>query len=41
MGRYNRVADARVVAMLDLAEALLTDNAEHVAACCHIERREP
>lgn len=37
---YNRVADARVLAMLDLAEALLTDNAEHVAACCHIEERE-
>jgi DNA-binding transcriptional ArsR family regulator len=34
---YNRVADSRVVAMLDLAEALLADNAEHVAACCRIE----
>jgi ArsR family transcriptional regulator, cadmium/lead-responsive transcriptional repressor len=34
---YNRMADPRVVAMLDLAEALLRDNAEHVAACCHIE----
>ncbi len=34
---YNRIADPRVVAMLDLAESLLADNAEHVAACCRIE----
>ena len=34
---YNRIADPRVVAMLDLAESLLSDNAEHVAACCRIE----
>ena len=34
---YNRIADERVAAMLDLAEALLADNAEHVAACCRIE----
>jgi DNA-binding transcriptional ArsR family regulator len=33
---YNRIADPRVVAMLDLAHALLEDNAEHVAACCRI-----
>jgi DNA-binding transcriptional ArsR family regulator len=33
----NRIADARVEEMLDLAEALLADNAEHVAACCRIE----
>ena len=38
------VADAselilRVVRMLDLAQALLADNAEHVAACCRIEER--
>lgn len=33
---YNRIADQRVVAMLDLAHALLEDNAEHVAACCRI-----
>jgi ArsR family transcriptional regulator, cadmium/lead-responsive transcriptional repressor len=33
---YNRAADARVAAMIDLAEALLADNAEHVAACCRI-----
>jgi DNA-binding transcriptional ArsR family regulator len=34
---YNRIADARVAKMLDLAESLLADNAEHVAACCRIE----
>ena len=34
---YNRIADSRVTAMLDLAESLLADNAEHVAACCRIE----
>ena len=34
---YNRIADERVEAMLDLAESLLADNAEHVAACCRIE----
>ena len=33
----NRIADARVVAMLDLAGSLLGDNAEHVAACCRID----
>lgn len=34
---YSRIADGRVVEMLDLARALLEDNAEHVAACCRIE----
>jgi DNA-binding transcriptional ArsR family regulator len=34
---YNRIADSRVVTMLDLAQALLNDNAEHVAACCRID----
>lgn len=34
---YNRISDPRVEAMLDLAQALLADNAEHVAACCRIE----
>ena len=34
---YNRIADKRVEAMLELAESLLGDNAEHVAACCRIE----
>ena len=33
----NRIADERVAAMLGLANALLDDNAEHVAACCHID----
>ncbi len=36
---YNRIADKRVLKMLDLAHALLADNAEHVAACCRIEER--
>ena len=34
---YNRIADERVIEMLDLGHALLEDNAEHVAACCRIE----
>jgi DNA-binding transcriptional ArsR family regulator len=34
---YNRLADQRVAEMLDLAESMLADNAEHVAACCRIE----
>jgi ArsR family transcriptional regulator, cadmium/lead-responsive transcriptional repressor len=34
---HNRIADSRVAEMLDLAESLLADNAEHVAACCAIE----
>ncbi len=34
---FNRIADARVGAMLKLAQSLLADNAEHVAACCRIE----
>ncbi len=33
---YNRIADERVTTMLGLAEALLADNADHVAACCQI-----
>ena len=36
---YYRIADKRVVNMLDLAHALLEDNEEHVAACCRIEER--
>jgi DNA-binding transcriptional ArsR family regulator len=36
---FNRIADQRVEAMLDLAQALLDDNAEHVAACCRIDER--
>jgi len=34
---FNRITDARVEAMLELAQSLLADNAEHVAACCRIE----
>jgi DNA-binding transcriptional ArsR family regulator len=34
-----RIADARVRALIDLAQALLADNAEHVAACTTIDRR--
>lgn len=36
---YNRIADERVVAILELAKALLEDNEEHVAACCRIEEK--
>lgn len=36
---YNRIADKRVVKMLDLAHALLEDNEEHVAACCRIKEQ--
>jgi ArsR family transcriptional regulator, cadmium/lead-responsive transcriptional repressor len=36
---YNRIADKRVLRMLELAQALLDDNAEHVAACCRIDAR--
>lgn len=34
---FNRIADDRVETMLELAQSLLADNAEHVAACCRIE----
>jgi ArsR family transcriptional regulator, cadmium/lead-responsive transcriptional repressor len=34
----NRIADPRVSEMLDLADALLADNADHVAACCRIDQ---
>jgi DNA-binding transcriptional ArsR family regulator len=34
---YYRLADERVAAMLDLARAMLDDNAEHVAACRTID----
>jgi DNA-binding transcriptional ArsR family regulator len=30
---YYRLTDARVEAILDLAQSMLADNAEHVAAC--------
>ena len=38
---YNRIADPRVPAMLELAESLLADNAAHVAACCRIPAVSP
>jgi DNA-binding transcriptional ArsR family regulator len=34
---FNRIADQRVEAMLELAQSLLADNADHIAACCRIE----
>jgi ArsR family transcriptional regulator, cadmium/lead-responsive transcriptional repressor len=34
---FYRVADPRVRGMLELARSLLTDNAEHVAACQRID----
>src|SRR3954449_7438381 len=34
---FNKISDKRVIRMLDLAQSLLADNAEHVAACCRIE----
>jgi ArsR family transcriptional regulator, cadmium/lead-responsive transcriptional repressor len=34
---YYRVADQRVLRMLDLAHSLLEDNAEHVGACRRID----
>jgi predicted DNA-binding transcriptional regulator YafY len=36
---YSRIADERVGAMLDLAQSLLADNAEHVASCCRLDDR--
>jgi DNA-binding transcriptional ArsR family regulator len=33
----NRVADGRVVQLVELGHALLADNAEHVASCCEID----
>ena len=37
---FNRIADTRVLEMLELAHALLEDNEEHVAACCRIEENQ-
>jgi len=34
---YYRLADARVEQILALAQSLLDDNADHVAACCVID----
>jgi ArsR family transcriptional regulator, cadmium/lead-responsive transcriptional repressor len=36
---YNRIADPRVPALLELAQSLLADNAEHVAACCRVQEQ--
>ncbi len=33
------IADQRVGGLIELGQALLADNAEHVAACCQIEER--
>ena len=33
---YYQLADPRVTAILDLAQGLLDDHADHVAACCRI-----
>lgn len=38
---FNGIADQRVEAMLELAQSLLADNADHVAACCQIEEAKP
>jgi DNA-binding transcriptional ArsR family regulator len=38
---FNRISDQRVEAMLELAQSVLADNAEHVAACCQIEEAKP
>lgn len=34
---YYRLADDRVAEIIELARALLDENAEHVAACCRID----
>ena len=36
---FNFVADERVLTLLELANELLDDNAEHVAACCHTKEQ--
>jgi ArsR family transcriptional regulator, cadmium/lead-responsive transcriptional repressor len=38
---YYTIADARVVEMLELAGALLEQNADHVACCGVIDQRSP
>ena len=35
---HNRIADERVIGILELAHALLEDNEERVAACCRIDQ---
>ena len=34
---FNFIADARVLVLLEVGDALLADNAEHVSACHHTE----
>ena len=34
---FNFIADERVLSLLELGDALLAHNAEHVAACCETE----
>ena len=36
---FNFIRDERVVGLLELGDALLADNAEHVAACSHTGKR--
>ncbi len=36
---YYRVSDRRVLTMIELAQSLLHDNAEHVAACHRIDAK--
>jgi DNA-binding transcriptional ArsR family regulator len=37
---HYEIADERVVSVLDVGCALLSDNREHVAACCHVSYPE-
>ena len=37
---FNFIADERVLTLLELGDALLADNAEHVAVCCETKERE-
>jgi len=36
---FYRAADERVLQLIELSHALLADNAEHVAACRHIDAK--
>ena len=37
VGKLGARGRERVITLLEVGDALLADNAEHVAACCHIE----
>ena len=37
---YYRVSDKRIVKIVALARALLSENADHVAACCEIDGKK-